>query len=105
MKAMVSWKVISIIGVVTVAALGAPALADLPEEPGAPASAEVPRATPQPAGQYRFDALRIDGQLRGPAALDVRGLRRSSRGRLLTLRRSFVHRILESIEAPALHGR
>jgi hypothetical protein len=69
-----------------------------------------PPATTRPApaaraSEFRFDALRIDGQLHGPAALEVRALTRASRAPLLRLRRSFVHRIFETVEAPGLHGR
>ena len=58
-----------------------------------------------PAGphEYRFDALRFAGQLSGPHALITRGRRRATRPPLHKLRRSFVLRIFETVEAPALH--
>jgi len=51
---------------------------------------------------FRFDALRIVG-LSGPNALVLRRLRGARRRPLLRFRRSFIHRVLETLEAPALH--
>jgi hypothetical protein len=81
-----------------------PAAGDEPGAPAAPAS----RPGPPPAGarQFRFDALRSDGWLRGPAVLEVRATAGSRRPPpLLRLRGSLVRRIFESVEAPALHER
>jgi hypothetical protein len=66
------------------------------------------RPASRPAGargptEYRFDALRIDGALHGPEALVVRSMTGSSRKPLLRRRRSFVFRILETLEDPGLH--
>lgn len=55
-------------------------------------------------GEYRFDALRIDGRLRGPEAMDIRAAGRSGSRSLLRLRRSFLHRVFETVECAALHG-
>jgi hypothetical protein len=68
-----------------------------PDEPGGPALG--PART-----EFRFDALRIDGTLRGPEALDVGGSVSRDRRSLARLRRSFVHRVFETVEAPGLHG-
>jgi len=63
-----------------------------------------PSPTPAPAApSYRFDALRFGGELSGPHALLTRGKAARRRGALLSLKRTFVHRIFETIEAPALH--
>ena len=68
-----------------------------------PASAPAARA-PAPR-EFRFDALRIDGALRGPEALVIRtGLGRDAGRPLHRRHRSFLHRIFETIEAPGLHG-
>jgi len=83
----------------------------LTDEPGAPVLGPQPRPAPSPASssprratEYRFDALRIDGTLRGPEALDVRSSLTRDGSSLARLRRSFVHRVLETVEAPGLHG-
>jgi hypothetical protein len=98
----------------------APASAPAPTSARAPASAPAPARTPvrrttpssapaarppsQDLDEYRFDALRIDGALHGPEAVIVRSdLTRDQRS-LTRLRRSFVHRVLEAMEAPGLHG-
>ena len=61
-------------------------------------------ATRRAAGEYRFDALRIDGAVRGPLALRIQGTAGGKHSPLLRLQRSFVSRIFETVEAPALHG-
>ncbi len=70
-----------------------------------PAGQATAATRPTRAGprEYRFDALRFAGQLSGPHALIARGQRRAKRASLLKLRRSFVRRIFETVEAPTLH--
>jgi hypothetical protein len=76
-----------------------PASAPLTDEPGAPRAAHEARAT-----EFRFDALRIDGALRGPEALVVDSSLSRAGKSLTRLRRSFVHRVFDTVEAPGLHG-
>jgi hypothetical protein len=89
--------------------VAAPGAAEpLPRGPGTTLPAVPPRAAHSPAGhspaaEYRFDALRIDGTVRGPLAMLVPGATRAKHGSLLRLQRSFVSRIFETVEAPALH--
>jgi len=86
--------------------------AALPDEPGGPVPGAAreeagplpPVLGPARAAEYRFDALRIDGTLRGPEALDVGSGLSRDRKPLARLRRSFVHRVFETVEAPGLHG-
>ena len=88
------------------------------DEPGAvvpPAVPTQPPAVPTqpPAGsahaagrtEYRFDAMRIDGTLHGPLTLEVRAMTGSRDTRLVRLRRSFLQRILETLEDRSLHRR
>jgi hypothetical protein len=72
-----------------------------PAAPAAPPAAAPARGTrPQ---EIRFDALRIDGTLHGPEAVTIRSdLARQERP-LHRLRRSFVRRILGTVESPCLH--
>jgi hypothetical protein len=85
-----------------------------PDEPGAPASAtgpavqvapvRSPQAAPEAtSGEYRFDALRIDGTLHGPEAMVIRAATSGGRRPLAKHRRSFLHRILETLEERCLH--
>jgi len=88
---------------------GAPATrpAVQPDEPGAPSSATRPavQAPEATSGEYRFDALRIDGTLHGPEAMVIRASTSGGRRPLAKLRRSFLHRILETLEERCLHVR
>lgn len=83
-----------------------------PDEPHAPLPAAAVRGTPsvaptptarpakeRPARLFRFDALRIEG-LAGPNALVLRTLDHGRRRSLLRYRRSFLRRILTTLEAP-----
>ena len=87
---------------------GGPASAPAAAPASAPASAPAapPTAAPArgtPAQEIRFDALRIDGALHGPEALTIRSdLARQARP-LHRLRRSFLRRILRTVESPCLH--
>jgi len=47
--------------------------------------------------------MRVDGTLHGPQTLVVRSITSRSAGRLMRVRRSFVYRILETLEDPILH--
>ncbi|MFH1130626.1 MAG: hypothetical protein V1754_04785 [Pseudomonadota bacterium] len=58
-------------------------------------------ATPK---EFRFDALRIQGTPVGPQAMITEAGLGIYQTPLLKLRRSFIHRIFETVEAPALHG-
>jgi hypothetical protein len=72
-----------------------------------PATGARPRSRPPPASrpaEYRFDALRVDGRLHGPEALTVHGMTGGARTPLMRRGRSFLHRILETLEDPALHA-
>lgn len=88
------------------ASLPAPAAAG---RQGGPASQPVRQskgATPpstRPAIEYRFDALRVDGTLHGPEALEVRSSLGGEYRPLHRLERSFSHRTVGSIESPSLH--
>lgn len=66
-----------------------------------PGPAETRRAG---RGEFHFDALRIDGLLRGPEAMVVKSRVRRGEEAVLELRRSFLHRVYETVEVPALHG-
>jgi len=70
---------------------------------GEPASRPAPSSTPARGAEYRFDALRVDGRLHGPEALTVRAMTGGRGAPLLRLRRSFVHRIFETLEDACLH--
>lgn len=83
-----------------------------PDEPHAPLPAAAARSgssvAPAPAARpakarvprlFRFDALRIEG-LAGPNALVLRTLDHGRRRSLLRYRRSFLRRILTTLEAP-----
>ncbi len=83
------------------ALLAAPAGTALAEPASAPVRAPAARAV----REFRFDALRIDGALRGPEALVISAGLGQRPGPLHRARRSFLHRVFETIEAPALHGR
>ncbi len=92
------------------APVAAPATAPTTRAPRtAPApAASRPRAAPHAAPaprELRFDALRVDGALRGPEVLEVEALARGARRSLLRLHRSFLGRIFETLESPGLHGR
>ena len=71
--------------------------------PAGPASSVAAQPS-APQREYRFDALRIDGALHGPEALTIRASAPSGQRPLARLRRSFVDRILQTLEDPCLHG-
>ncbi len=71
---------------------------DAPPAPATEATAE------RRSDEYHFDALRIDGHLRGPEVMVVRSKINGSTGSVLKLRRSFLKRVYETVEVPALHG-
>jgi hypothetical protein len=70
------------------------------------ASVSPPASQPRPAvtREYRFDALRIDGALRGPDVLVIQTAARQATKPLGRLAYSFVPRIFETVEESALHG-
>ena len=55
------------------------------------------------AQELRFDALRIDGALHGPEAVTIRSDLARRVSPLHRLRRSFMRRILRTVESPCLH--
>jgi hypothetical protein len=86
--------------------LGMLASAEVGAEPTSrPTAASRPTSRPAPRKptEYRFDALRIDGTLHGPEALVVRSMTGARRKPLIRRKRSFVFRILETLEDPGLH--
>jgi hypothetical protein len=89
------------IAIVLGVALGGTAQAAEPLGSPPPSS----RVAPRPAREFRFDALRIDGALRGPEALVISAGLHGGRTPLHRRGRSFLHRIFETIEAPGLVGR
>ncbi len=54
--------------------------------------------------EFRFDALRIAGTPGGPEALLLQGWLATPHSPLLKTRRSFLYRVLETVEMPTLHG-
>lgn len=63
-----------------------------------------PKPNPQTATTtFRFDAMRFTGALSGPHALVALGRKHSGKTpSLLQLRRRFISRIFETIEAPSV---
>lgn len=54
--------------------------------------------------EFRFDALRIEGATAGPQVLVMNAKIGWDQSPLLRLRRSFLFRVFETIETPAVHG-
>jgi|GEM_PF-5588146 hypothetical protein len=54
--------------------------------------------------EFRFDALRIAGTPGGPEALLLQAWLATAHSPLLKTRRSFLYRVLETVEMPALHS-
>jgi hypothetical protein len=88
--------------------LGWTASSPAAEPPPASRAASRPGAAaasaPARPREFRFDALRIDGALRGPEALVVSAALARERAPLHRRWRSFAHRVVELVEAAALHG-